>query len=354
MNIAFILNKNNNNLDLIRIFLACLVIVGHSPILNGGSDFWIDPIGEFFSFTYSGALAVKIFFFVSGLLVTSSWLNNRSTLYFVVSRFFRLMPALLFVLLITVFVFGPIVTTLPWKEYFSNLDNFRYIWKNLIFSTDYSLPGLFAENPYKNAVNGSLWSLNTEVACYIVLLGTCLLLGNKNKYYLNIPIAIIIIDSFLPSRIFLNFLGDNPELNLLPASFALGALYAVNADKLVMNFKIVLGFFLLYYAFSNAAFAQLIFVFASCNLALYLASTKFVIKLKPKKDISYGIYLWGFLVQQTIVHYTGNIYVGLHCLLAIVMSILLALLTNILVEKPFINLGKSTINSIRKRFPVSV
>lgn len=293
MKIADFLKRENNNLDLVRIILSIFVIIGHSPILNGSSKYWIDPIGHFFNFTYSGALAVKLFFFISGLVVTNSVLNNNSPVHFIVSRSFRVLPALFFVLIVSVFVFGPLLTSLQLNEYFSNLDHFRYIVNNITFKTDYFLPGVFDTNLYQNAVNGSLWSLRYEIGCYVTLFSLFLILSNKSKYYLNIPIAIIIIDTMLPTRVVFNWLGDNPELYLLPAAFAYGAFFAVNVEKIRMNFNVVLGSYLIYYIFSNTNFAQLIFTLASCNALIYLASNKIFLKLKPKVDISYGIYLWG-------------------------------------------------------------
>jgi peptidoglycan/LPS O-acetylase OafA/YrhL len=52
------------------------------------------------------------------------------------------------------------------------------------------------------------------------------------------------------------------------------------------------------------------------------------------------VYLWGFVVQQTLYHYTGKIYVGWHCVLSIAISFILAYITHFLIEKPGINLGK--------------
>lgn len=349
MKVSFLLKKDNNNLDLVRIILASLVIIGHAPILNGGSDLWVDPIKWMVNYTYSGSLAVKIFFFISGALVTNSWLQTRDNYYFLISRFFRIMPALFFVLVVTTFIIGPLVTNLTSINYFSNLDNLRYLRDNLIFSTHYELPGVFSNNIYPNAVNGSLWSLTFEVGCYIVLFGIFLILGKKNKLYLNIPIILIIIDALLPTRILLGWMGDNPEINLLPASFAFGAMYAVNADKIRINFKVTVGIFLIFYVFKSAPFAQLLFVFATSNLAIYLASNSFFMRFKPKYDISYGVYLWGFVIQQTTYHYIGHVYVGLHCLIVLSIVFALALLTFIFIEKPAVNIGKVTFELIKKR-----
>jgi len=348
MTISDFLKRENNNLDLIRIILACLVIIGHAPILNGSSLYWIDPIGNFFTFTYSGALAVKLFFFISGLVVTNSLLHKRSLLHFIISRSFRLLPGLLILLIVTVFIFGPILTKVSIHEYFNSLDHFRYIKNNIVFTTDYSLPGVFNENIYKNAVNGSLWSLRYEVGCYILLLGLFLIGKNAKTAILNILIIAIIVDAFLPNKFIFSWLGDNQEINLLPASFAFGAFFAVNANKIKMDLSIVLGSFIVYYLFNLSSYNQILFVLASCNLVLYLASNKHILKLKPKYDISYGIYLWGFLIQQTVVHYTGHIYVGIHCLISLIICIVLALLSFIVIEKPFISIGKTIFESITK------
>lgn len=52
MKISQFLNKDNNNLDLVRITLACMVIIGHSQGLNGLGGYWIDPIEYFFEFSF--------------------------------------------------------------------------------------------------------------------------------------------------------------------------------------------------------------------------------------------------------------------------------------------------------------
>ena len=83
-----ILKRGNNNLDLFRLIAACMVILGHAYALlpgSGGSD----VIGNFLGFDYSGSLAVKIFFFISGMLVTSSLLQKQSIPEYISARFFQ-------------------------------------------------------------------------------------------------------------------------------------------------------------------------------------------------------------------------------------------------------------------------
>ena len=70
------LKKDHNNLDIIRIICALLVIVGHTYRLNNTGA--TDIIEKITKFTYTGGLAVTIFFFISGMLVTHSLLKNTA------------------------------------------------------------------------------------------------------------------------------------------------------------------------------------------------------------------------------------------------------------------------------------
>jgi len=351
MRITDFLKRENNNLDLVRIMLACLVIVGHSPILNGSSYMWVDPIQHFFKFTYSGAIAVKLFFFISGLLVTNSLIIQKNPVQFITSRFFRLMPALFFVLVLTVLLVGPILTSMKVSEYFSDSGFLSYFSHNILFRQYLFLPGVFESNFYHKTVNGSLWSLAYEVKCYIALLIIFLFLKNTSKRYWNIVFLIILVGTLLHSKFSFGAITHNPDIYLLFVSFAFGAFCAIHADKIKLNLQIVAGMILFFYILKDTSYAQLFFIPASGITVLYLASIKFVLKLRPKYDISYGVYLWGFLVQQTIFHYCGHMYVGFHCLLAIIISVLLGLITNIIIEKPFIKFGKYTYTFLQDRIP---
>jgi peptidoglycan/LPS O-acetylase OafA/YrhL len=340
MIVSFILKKKNNNLDFFRLILALMVIIGHSPILNGSSNFWVDPITVFFNFTDSGSLAVKIFFFISGLVVTNSLIINKKPYQFLISRFFRIIPAYIIVLCSTVFVIGPLVTSLSMTDYFNSEQILIYIKNNILLNIMYELPGVFISNPYPRTVNGSIWTLSYEIGCYIVLFLVYLILRNKRKLLYNLIILTVIIEGFSPVKILFPWLINNSDINLLPASFAFGCFFAINADVIKIDIFSVIAMVLLYNIFSNSPYAGLIFILMSCIIVLYLSYNPFFKRFNPKYDISFGVYLWGFVIQQTLYHYTGHIYVGLHCLFSVIISMNLAFLTHFLIEKPFIRLGK--------------
>ena len=104
MKLAQCLERNHNNYDLLRLIFAALVIVGHAyalvspPPIKG--DFVIALVG----FDYAGSVAVKFFFFLSGLMVTNSLVNQTQLTKFISARLFRIFPGLIGCTLVSILV----------------------------------------------------------------------------------------------------------------------------------------------------------------------------------------------------------------------------------------------------------
>lgn len=135
-----------------------LVLIGHSYILLGLPWPTVAGIGIH-------EIGVKLFFLISGYLITASWISCPDFWRFAEKRARRIMPALLVVVWLTVFVVGPIVTTDP--SYWRSPVTWTYLWRNSLLLPFHSLPGVFAYNPTP-AVNGSLWTLPVEAFCYLL------------------------------------------------------------------------------------------------------------------------------------------------------------------------------------------
>jgi peptidoglycan/LPS O-acetylase OafA/YrhL len=342
------LKRDNNNLDLFRIIASCMVIVGHSYVLFpvAGSQ---DIIKTWTGFTYSGALAVKIFFFISGLVVTNSLLQKKSAKTFVVSRVFRIFPALLFLLVISALVIGPFMSSFTFHQYFDAPGTYNYIKQNLILKTNYNLPRVFDDVPYAGAVNGSLWTLFYEVACYLFLLGVYLVGVFSKRIISNLVFLAIILDTFLPQPVLLNWMGDKTELLYLPASFSIGVLLAINAEKLILSINQLIGFSVLTYLLWDTRFAELLFCFSSFAFVMYVSSLPALIKIKPKYDFSYGIYLWGFFVQQCVAHLIPGSNLYLKMIISLMVSIILGAVSWFLVESWAIEAGKKVLRKLRSK-----
>lgn len=150
-----------------------MVLYGHSFVLLGLRE----PL--FMSWLPLGPLGVFIFFTISGYLVSESWDRDPHLLRFFQRRLLRILPGLAVCVLLTVGVLGPLLTTLPLADYFSNPHTLGYLRTIGLYIT-YYLPGVFDGNRYPNAVNGSLWSLPVEFLMYIVVALVGVLHGNRN------------------------------------------------------------------------------------------------------------------------------------------------------------------------------
>jgi peptidoglycan/LPS O-acetylase OafA/YrhL len=153
---------NRNNLNVVRLGAAILVLYGHSFIFLGL------PNPLFLSWLPLGVLGVYIFFTISGYLITESWDRDPNLLRFIARRMLRIFPGLIVCVFLSILVLGPVFTTLPLKKYLESQYTWGYL-KNIGLYITYYLPGLFETNRVPNAVNGSLWSLPVEFLMYIFI-----------------------------------------------------------------------------------------------------------------------------------------------------------------------------------------
>lgn len=155
---------SNNRFDLLRLLAALAVFVAHGDFL------YRLHLPVPFAGHSLGSLAVYVFFFISGYLVCQSWARVPVWRVFWIKRLARIFPGLVVAVVFSVAVVGWAVTTLPSDQYWSA----RGTWLNLVnnaagLATVQTLPGVFETNPFARTVNGSLWTIRYELAMYGVL-----------------------------------------------------------------------------------------------------------------------------------------------------------------------------------------
>ncbi len=162
--------------DFVRLVLASGVVLWHCFPLSSGSANLIDSTAAWFLL----ASMVPMFFVVSGFLITAS--AQRLTVRpYLLNRAARILPALAGVVLLSAFVIGPLLTSLPRDAYFADPRLYRYLL-NAIGIVSFDLPGLFLANPVAGIVNGSLWTVPFELLCYAMMAGL-MLLGIVRKWW---------------------------------------------------------------------------------------------------------------------------------------------------------------------------
>src|SRR5258706_5042779 len=147
------MRKEPNNFDFLRLFAAGLVLVSHLSTLSGTKDNRLLILLDSLNL---GGLGVSIFVVISGYLVMQSWRSDAVLHRYASRRALRIFPGLIAVVLLTMLVLGPLVSKFSLLEYFREPNVLRYLNALLLFPMPFALPGVFYDNPYPVAVNGSL------------------------------------------------------------------------------------------------------------------------------------------------------------------------------------------------------
>ncbi|MDB2439760.1 acyltransferase [Hellea sp.] len=326
----------------LRLVFAILVVVGHT--FNVALRSLEAEPQIFFQYNYS-FIAVNLFFIASGFLVTKSMLYRGDIPEYASARILRIYPALIGVLLFTMFVIGPLATSLPWAEYFTHKDFLKQPFAVLSFyQTDMFLPGIFQSN-YEQLAGAPLWTLRYEFLAYI---GTALIfsLGLMRKKWM------VLAQFILPSIAWVaaNWLGI---LDSLPATiqallrfgmaYGLGAAIFAYRDRLSFH---VLGIPVMVLL---AVLTSKLYVFEiMMNLMLayfvmwaaYVKAPKFN-ALQKLSDVSYGIYIYHWLVMQLVFMWFPSLSTLALLVITLPVTYWFATLSWHFIEKPMLTKKKS-------------
>lgn len=184
-----------NNFDAVRILSAIAVLVGHAFVLTGNG-----PAPTLFAIPLH-TIAVAVFFSISGYLIAGSWERVPVWDRFLWHRCLRIFPGLIALVLVTVFIVGPLISSLSILEYFANSETYKYLQSASTLAT-YSLPGVFGSEIHAvSAVNGSLWTLGVELICYFFVLGVGFFVrSRRGAVYLALAMIGTVITFFRSSR----------------------------------------------------------------------------------------------------------------------------------------------------------
>jgi peptidoglycan/LPS O-acetylase OafA/YrhL len=300
--------RHNNSFDQLRLLAALLVIFGHAYRLTGHT-------GQAFAGTGVATTGVKIFFVISGYLIAASWLRDPDAGRYLRRRFLRIVPALVAVVLLTVFALGPLMTSLPLAAYFGDAKTWLYL-ANIVFYPADGLPGVFSANIAPTEINGSLWSLPAEMSMYLILpLAVCASFKLTGAYRLcaaaAIAFALAALFVVLPTpgierwlvygtRVWAWF--SVAPLFLISACYALCGwdrfLHRGVALALLFGLALTPGPRLLQETLLVATLPYIV-------LAFGVAPSRAMDRLTRHGDLSYGVYLYAFPVQQTFVAMFG-------------------------------------------------
>lgn len=327
----------DNNFDLIRHLAATGVLISHAfPVTLGRG--YPDPLQGFLNGVTVGNLCVASFFAISGFLITASWWRFESRggyRGFLAARCLRIFPGLAVAAVLTV-VLGAMLTTAPLMSYLGGAA--EYVLRTVtLVSVAQRLPGVFETNPLGGTINGSLWTLFYEVVLYIgvAIAGAFGLLSRKRLALLTLPsllaLHVINAQTIASDRIH--------AITLLGIPFAVGMLAWLWRNDVRLDAAWVLFSLLLAWVCLGSAISEPMLYATVAVSSLYFGSLReFRVKWPSRwGDISYGIYIYAFPVQQTVTAFGARDPL-LNILVALPATVILASLSWRFVESPALTL----------------
>lgn len=306
-----LLKPANNNLTMVRLVLASLVIYTHcheaaTRVLG------VDDLSPLFGETMA-YLAVDGFFALSGFLVYRSITRGTPVVRFIESRAARLLPGLA-VMLVLVAAAGALVTVAPLPAYLTGHATLRFLAGNLTFlAPGYTLTGVLCGGAPCN-VNGALWTIPWEVRCYVLLV-LFMLTGVANRRMMlglilpatlafaivwDVPVVAGAVREHLGNGIWFNL----DRIDRLWTAFAIGILVCETYRRLVLSWWIAAALVVVAIVAAQVApgasrhLLTIAVAYAALCLGFLTARRRAVSATWP--DYSYGIYIYGFPVMTAI------------------------------------------------------
>jgi peptidoglycan/LPS O-acetylase OafA/YrhL len=301
--------RHHNSFGLLRLTLASLVILQHALALTGHENrtalgFW-RPVSI-------GDLAVGGFFGLSGYLLMTS-VTRHTPRRFLRLRFFRLFPGFWATLAFVALVAAPLLAlgTGRWADYRLTGTNsaLSYLGYNatLVILQD-GIGSLLATNPWPTALDGSLWSLAPEFACYLILLLATMTV-RRLRWSPPVLLVPLVLGSGLVATLAEPLLGSTAGaylcvLGALSMAFFSGSLLA-HLDWLGRpdRRRAALLVTLLAIVITGGLWLPLgppLLAAAVAAVGTSLTSG-WTTKVDARADLSYGVYLYHFIVIQALI-----------------------------------------------------
>ena len=319
--------------DYLRIGLSVAVLGWHANSPTARS-LELDEALWSGSFRFLPAAIIPMFFALSGFLVAGS-LGRTRLHQFVTLRVIRLIPALAVEITLSAMIIGLIFTTLPASQYFSSGEFYAY-FLNIVGDIHFYLPGVFVEQPSQGLVNGQLWTVPFELECYLALVLLAIARAARRRFAFVAVVAVISLA--LTVRVLLGH--PISSVTHAPGRALVFCFLAGVGLHLCRDVVPHSGLLAVVSVIAAAAFLQVANLSYLCAFPVaYL--TAYLGLLRPPAipfgDLSYGVYLFHWPIQQSIVHAIPSIDSSwLMLLISLPLTAVCAWLSWTLVEKPIL------------------
>jgi peptidoglycan/LPS O-acetylase OafA/YrhL len=323
------------NFDTVRLVAAASVIFSHAFLIADGHDKnepFVRATGSIL-----GIYGVCVFLIISGYLVTHSLRTSSSLRSFAWKRFLRIYPALFACAVFGAFIVAPFFSELAPRD--SLLPGVKSVAKVMLLYDVQAIKGVqfYQQGPdwLRSMINGSLWTIASEIYCYILLFVFAAL------DLIVLPVAIF---GLLAGTVLfaLNLSGWLPVssvsgnlLYTVPSFCAGVAMYLVH-ERFKLSRNIAVGFAVTVLLAAPTGWLPVLFpILAAYPITCFgLSNTMWMKDATKFGDLSYGTYLYGWPIEQVVRGVIGPFLSGWTlCLISLPIAVACGWASWHLVEK---------------------
>lgn len=340
-NLEAAIGSHDNGFNLVRLVCALLVVVYHTWMMNRAAPH-PDPLTRLLAPNSDlGALAVGVFFVISGMFIARSWMGDPHLGRFMLRRVARIVPGLFVCLLVStvaavVFFSAPgwrgLLDNAPWRFIFGNTVLHGLVYN--IPAEELRIAGVLGGQD----LNGPLWTLYWEGRMYVMVALVGLAAALPLRSWMRGAALFLLLAANLFPQVASGYVWEVRMWSL----FLVGMVLQTLAPELRIGWRHVacaLGLLLLNWTRSAALTPSPLTWFGIALAAVTLAMCVGSLSLPwarhvQRHDYSYGIYIWHWpviLMLRDLLPPIGPVGLTL-ATLALVLP--LAMLSWHLVEQP--------------------
>lgn len=350
------LDLRNNSIGFLRFFFAASVIWSHAFGLTGDYD----PVGSLSHHALSaGLMAVSGFFVLSGFLITRSYEGVSGFGRFLWHRVLRIFPGFWVCLAVVAFVLAP----LAFVHEHGSLSGFfaahpgpvSYVVTNALLTIRQGgIDGLLGGLPYPFAFNGSLWTLAYEFACYLAVgaLGVTLVLRRARGVVGVAALCLFLAYALLVWEYGTRGMPVMLDTLSLFVYFGFGAAAYLFRDQIPMRAWIAAVCAVVLVAALPTRVGVITAPVCLAYLTMYAAQKLPIRNFDRRMDLSYGLYIYAFPIQQLLILYGVN-RLGLvpYVAAALFVALAFAAASWFAIERPCLALKNAAIPAVRVGAP---
>lgn len=327
--------RRYNNFGILRLAFATMVLLSHAPELVDGNRSR-ELLTRMFGTLSFGELGVDGFFLISGYLITKSSMTSPDVRNFLTKRVARIYPAFIVATVVSIFFFAPLSGTALSAL---SVRDWLHVIKNVIFLQQPTVPAF--PGVHYPILNGAMWTIAYEFRCYLLaaLLGLTGVLRHREFVLASAAIFLLMLAAKVPTPFPVSdiFYGNPPEAIRMTAAFLCGSVFYLYRDVILYRSGyVIFAAVVLLGGMRVPRLAEPMLLVFGGYLIFWLA---LVVRPSPmsrvttENDISYGLYLYTWPIQSTLVFFHPGISPWLMFAISLILSVACGYLSWILLEK---------------------